>query len=103
MADNILIDIEGLNYLLPQITATNAGEIPIISGDIIVPPVEGFLWGCIKGDIANQEDLQVALTHLQDQINDIIGGSIGSLFHYKGSVATYADLPLNPSLGMFIM
>ena len=68
----------------------------------------------IKPDTTTVEGLQAAVTGLQSDVEDLqsdkadktevytkteIDGKISGVYHYKGSVATYSDLPEDAALG----
>ena len=87
--------------LLPALESTayttNYTGDPSEGGDI---PYYGVVqWGKIAGDIRNQKDLIAVLEAIQDEAADEVIKKVGTIFVYKGQVATYEDLPENPTKG----
>lgn len=56
-------------------------------------------WGNITGDIKDQKDLLKSLQDVQAQIEESITQQLGTVFEYKGQVATEEDLPEDAESG----
>lgn len=82
----------GIEHLLAQLQTLNHYDIPTAS---YLPSTGNgnAVWGSITGNIANQKDLANALAKLQKEIEEATIGKISSVFIYKGTVATEAELP----------
>ena len=94
MDESLLLKLgyKGIEPLLAQLQLTNNFDVP--TATIVPTPSFGgkASWGNITGDINAQKDLQDKFTAIQKEVEEAVA-EIATVFVYKGSVATFNDLP----------
>ena len=94
MNDELLIKLgyNGIEHLVAQLQTLDQYQFPTEPFKPS-PSGTGAVWGKITGNLEDQADLIARLDSLQTTIEAAILAEIGNAFTYKGSVATYNDLP----------
>lgn len=94
MNDELLIKLgyNGIEHLVAQLQTLDQYQFPTEPFKPS-PSGTGAVWGKITGNLEDQADLIARLDSLQTTIEAAILAEIGNAFTYKGSVATYNELP----------
>lgn len=96
MNDELLIELgyNGIEHLVAQLQTLDQYEFPTEPfRPTPTPSGKGAVWGKITGNLDDQADLIARLGSLQTTIEEAIIAEIGHVFTYKGTVATFNDLP----------